>query len=85
MDKYSKTLNVIARAPFTIYYEGPAHSVSAFNRVGPFDVLPGHADFFSVMDAGQVVIDTGSEPVVFDINAGIITARDNEVHLFVNM
>lgn len=86
MDKSSKKLSVIARAPFTVYYEGEANAVSAVNRVGPFDVLPGHADFFSVLEPGQVVIDTGDkEPVMFDIHAGIITARSNEVHLFVNM
>lgn len=78
-------LNVIARAPFTVYYEGEADAVSATNQIGPFDVLPGHADFFSVLDPGQVIIETGDEPIVFDINAGIITARNNEIHLFVNM
>ena len=50
-------LNVIARAPFTVYYEGEATAVSAANQVGPFDVLPGHADFFSVLDPGQVIIE----------------------------
>lgn len=79
-------LNVIARAPFTVYYEGEATAVSAMNQVGPFDVLPGHADFFSVLEPGQVVVEIpNGEPVSFDINAGIITARNNEVHLFVNM
>lgn len=79
-------LHVIARAPFTVYYEGEATAVSAANQVGPFDVLPGHADFFSVLDPGQVIIEVPEgDPVTFDINAGIITARSNEVHLFVNM
>lgn len=86
MSKTNERLNVIARAPFTVYYEGEANSVSAVNPVGPFDVLPGHADFFSVLEPGGVYIDTGGdEPISFDIHAGIITARDNEVHLFVNM
>lgn len=86
MKNQEERLNVIARAPFTVYYEGEADAVSASNPVGPFDVLPGHADFFSVLEPGQVVIDTGAEePIMFDIHAGIITARDNEVHLFVNM
>ncbi|QQS70940.1 hypothetical protein IPP92_01415 [Candidatus Saccharibacteria bacterium] len=42
-------LAVIARAPFHIYYEGSAFSVSAKNRVGPFDILPGHADFLAYL------------------------------------
>lgn len=78
-------LNVIARAPFNVYYEGPAQAVSALNKVGPFDILPGHADFFSMLRAGEIVIETDSDPVSFVIANGIITVRDNEVLLFVNM
>lgn len=78
-------LNVIARAPFEVYYEGPAEIVSAENKVGPFDVLPQHADFFSVLRPCTVTITTSADPVVFKINNGIITVRDNEVLLFVNM
>jgi len=79
------TLKVTARAPFHIYFEGPARSVSAANQVGQFDVLPGHADFFSVMTPGEVIIETEGEPVRFQATNGIITVRGNEVMLFVNM
>lgn len=79
------SLSVIARAPFHIYYEGAAQSVSALNRVGPFDILPGHADFFSVLSPGEVIIDSGASPTIFSVSSGIITVRDNQVMLFVNM
>jgi F0F1-type ATP synthase epsilon subunit len=78
-------LNVKARAPFHIYYEGNAKSVSAANAVGKFDVLPGHADFFSVMTPGDIVIETDKDPVVFAVSSGIITVRNDEVMLFVNI
>lgn len=79
-------LSVIARAPFHVYYEGKAQSLTATNSVGTFDILPGHADFFSILDPGEVIIDSGaSEPVVFTANNGIVTVRNNEVMLFVNM
>lgn len=79
-------LQVIARAPFNVYYEGPAQTLSAANKIGQFDVLPGHADFFSVLSPGEVSINTGSgEPVTFPINNGIITVRDDNVMLFCNM
>jgi F0F1-type ATP synthase epsilon subunit len=81
------SLTVIARSPFNVYYEGPAQSLSAINRVGPFDILPGHADFFSVLNAGEIIIEIkpGADPVSFMVNNGIITVRDNEVLLFVDM
>ncbi|MGH7197053.1 MAG: hypothetical protein ACREGJ_04815 [Candidatus Saccharimonadales bacterium] len=78
-------LSVIARAPFNIYYEGTAKAVSAINRIGQFDILPGHADFFSVLSPGDVTIETDSDPINFSVANGIITVRDNEVMLFVNM
>lgn len=80
-------LNVIARAPFKVYYEGEAESVTATNKVGRFDVLPGHADFFSVLKPGEIVIELteDKDPVTFMITNGIVTVRDDEVMLFVNM
>lgn len=84
-DKNSARLTVVARAPFKVYYEGQAKVVTALNQVGKFDVLPGHADFFSVMNAGDVEIETDTEVVKFGITGGIIGVRDDEVMLFVNM
>jgi len=79
------TLKVIARSPFHIYYEGQARVVSAMNRIGKFDVLPGHADFFSVMTPGEVLIQTDTDTIKFDITGGIVGVRNDEVMLFVNM
>ncbi len=78
-------LYVIARAPFELYYEGEANSISAENKVGKFDVLPGHADFFSMLLPCDVIIETDSDPVIFNIIDGIITVRDNQVMLFANI
>ncbi len=78
-------LRVVARSPFHVYYEGDALAVTATNAVGEFDILPGHADFFSMLSPGDITIETADEPVEFTISNGIATVRDNEVLLFVNM
>lgn len=78
-------LKVIARAPFHVYYEGSARIVSAANKVGQFDVLPGHADFFSVLIPGEVVIETDQNTISFPLSNGIISVRDDEVMLFANI
>jgi F0F1-type ATP synthase epsilon subunit len=87
MKQPAAKLSVIARAPFNVYYEGEADAVSATNKVGRFDILPGHADFFSILKSDEVLIEPGSgkEAVKFMINNGIMTVRDNEVLLFVDM
>ena len=81
----SISLNVIARAPFHVYYEGRAQALSAKNKVGEFDILPGHADMFSVLEPGDIVIETDAEPVAFTISSGIITVRNDDVMLFVDV
>lgn len=80
-------LTVIARSPFHVYYEGEAVSLSATNRIGPFDILPGHADFFSMLIPCEVSIDNGKdkEPTTFEIHNGILTVRDDQVMLFANI
>lgn len=82
-----KKLYVIARAPFDVYYEGHAEAVSAKNRVGDFDILAGHADFFSILSAGEVAIlpTDNKEPVIISITNGMITVRDNSVMIFLNI
>ena len=81
----AQKLTVIARAPFQIYYEGEALAVSARNKVGDFDILPGHADFFSILLPGEVIVETDDEPVSFPITGGIVAVRSDEVMMFVNV
>jgi F0F1-type ATP synthase epsilon subunit len=78
-------LHVIARSPFHVYYEGEAEVLSAENTVGQFDVLPGHADFFSVLNPGEVTIIANGQPVTFPIENGILTVRDDQVLLFADI
>lgn len=80
-------LYVIARAPFNLYFEGPAEVVSATNRIGEFDILPDHADFFSVLTPGEIAIipADSTEPTIVPISNGIVTVRDNNVMLFINI
>jgi F0F1-type ATP synthase epsilon subunit len=78
-------LKVIARGPFNLYYDGEAEAVTATNKVGKFDILPEHADFFSILSPGEIIIETAKDPIAFNVSNGIVTVRDNEVMIFVNI
>jgi F0F1-type ATP synthase epsilon subunit len=43
------TMAVKVYAPFQVYFEGEAYSVSAENATGPFDVLPHHHKFLCML------------------------------------
>ena len=43
------TMFVKVYAPFQVYFEGDAESVSAVNETGPFDILPRHKNFLCML------------------------------------
>ena len=43
------TMKVKVYAPFKVYFEGDAYSISAVNATGPFDVLPKHHNFLCML------------------------------------
>lgn len=72
-------------SPTQTYYNGIAVSVSAINRIGPFDILAGHANFFSLLSACNVMINTGFQELTFPITKGIMKVKSNNVTLFVDI
>jgi F0F1-type ATP synthase epsilon subunit len=76
-------LHVKVISPAQIYYEGSADSVSAHNKVGPFDILSDHTNFFSLLTAGDIAINTGTQVLKFPIKDGIVKVTNNIVTLFI--
>jgi F0F1-type ATP synthase epsilon subunit len=79
----TKPMHVKVISPAQIYYEGPAETVSAINKVGPFDILADHANFFSLLTEGDIVINTGPQQLHFPIKHGIVKVTNNIVTLFI--
>ena len=59
-------MNVKVYAPFKIYFEGQAYSVSAVNGTGPFDILPHHHKFLCMLVPCNLTIKpvTGDEKTI---------------------
>jgi F0F1-type ATP synthase epsilon subunit len=78
-------LGVKVFSPYQTYYVGEAVSLSAANKTGPFDILVDHANFFSLITAGNVVVETGYAHLVFPVNHGVIKVTDNQVTVFIDV
>lgn len=49
-DEHGKPIMAVkVYAPFKVYFEGEAFSVSAANATGPFDILPRHHNFLCML------------------------------------
>ena len=79
------TIAVKVYAPFKVYYEGDAFSVSAVNETGPFDVLPKHHNFLSMLVPCNLVIETPNGEQVIKISRALMHVKANRIVVFVDV
>jgi F0F1-type ATP synthase epsilon subunit len=85
MDKNMKRFKVKIFSPYQVYYQGEAVSISAANRTGPFDILAGHINFFSLLIGGTIVVNTGFQRLEFQLGRGILRVNHDDVTLFADV
>lgn len=79
-------ITVKVYAPFHVYYEGEALSLSAVNEVGPFDVLPGHHNFLCMLIPSEIKIEKPDNTAKkVSINRALLHVHDNHVTVFVDV
>lgn len=80
------SMRVKIYAPFKVYYDAVATSLTATNRVGPFDVLPQHHNFISLLEEGEVKVRTnGKEDFKMTIKKGIMHVKADDVRIFLDV
>jgi F0F1-type ATP synthase epsilon subunit len=72
-------------APFKIYFEGDAYSVSAVNDVGPFDILPKHHNFLCMLVPCTLSIETSEGQKKVKIARALMHVKANRVVVFVDV
>jgi F0F1-type ATP synthase epsilon subunit len=73
-------------APFKVYYDDIATSLSATNRVGPFDILQGHHNFISLLVPGEVIVRAEGKPYFkMQINRAVIHVKADEIKVFLDV
>jgi F0F1-type ATP synthase epsilon subunit len=82
----SSVMDVKIYAPFQVYFSGPANSLSAANDTGPFDVLPHHKNFMSLLKPGSVTVRQKGKPdFTMKIDRAILHVRNNKVSVFLDV
>ncbi len=79
------TVAVKVYAPFEIYFEGPAYSISAVNAIGPFDILPHHHNFLCILVPCNLIVQTPEGQKVFKISRALMHVKADRVVVFVDV
>lgn len=72
-------------SPFRIYFNEPAFSISAENATGPFDILPHHHNFISLLIPCELQIKAPQGDRRVRISGGLMHVRADEVKVFLDV
>lgn len=84
--KQTATMHVKVYAPFKVYFDGEAYSVSAENETGPFDILPRHHNFMTLLSPCVINVrgTRGGEEKI-TIQRGIMHVKADQVIVFLDV
>ena len=81
-DAMSDLLSVKINSPQKIVWEGMAKSVSSTNSQGPFDILPQHANFVTIIENQPIKIVTEREKLEFKFHLCFMYTHNDFVFLY---
>ena len=78
-------LNIKVYSPYQTYFDQPAYSLSAVNDTGPFDVLPKHHNFLTLLNPCDLFIKAPHGDKKIRISHGIMHVKNNKVTVFLDV
>lgn len=80
------TMHIKVYSPFKTYFDEDAYSISAVNATGPFDILPKHHNFLTLLGSGEMMIRPvrGQEQKI-RISGGLMHVRTDRVTVFLDI
>ncbi len=85
VENNGQTMHVKVYAPFKTYFDGTASSISAVNETGPFDILPQHHNFMTLLSTGDIVVRSNEGEQTVKINRGIMHVKADEIIVFLDV
>ncbi|MDB5175408.1 MAG: atpC [Candidatus Saccharibacteria bacterium] len=79
------SMEVKVHSPFKSYYDGQAFSISGVNATGPFDILPRHHNFITLLDACELVVRSTHGDEKIQIGGGIMHVKADKVIVFLDV
>lgn len=79
------TMHVKIYSPFKIYFDQMAYSISGENVTGPFDILPRHHNFITLLKPCELILRTTSGEPKVKIGGGIMHVKADQVTVFLDV
>jgi F0F1-type ATP synthase epsilon subunit len=84
-EKGRPIMRVKVYSPFKSYFDDMAYSISAVNHTGPFDILPRHHNFMTLIKQGELKITAPSGDQTIPISQGLMHVKADEIVVFLDI
>jgi F0F1-type ATP synthase epsilon subunit len=81
-------MHIKVYSPFKTYFDEDGYSISGKNSTGPFDILPHHHNFMSLLGACELTIrpvNTPPEEQRIRISGGLMHVKADQVTVFLDI
>jgi F-type H+-transporting ATPase subunit epsilon len=83
-----QTMRIKVASPFKTYYDEAGYSISGVNETGPFDILPRHHNFMSLLQPGELVIRPvrgNAKEQRIRISGGLMHVKADKITVFLDI
>jgi F0F1-type ATP synthase epsilon subunit len=78
-------MHIRVSSPFTTYFDAEALSISAVNDTGPFDILPHHHNFITLLNECDIIVRSKQGDSHIHISGGVMHVKADQVVVFLNV
>ncbi|MBL7078039.1 hypothetical protein ISS42_00040 [Candidatus Shapirobacteria bacterium] len=78
-------IEVFIRNRQKVLFAGEASAVTAYSEKGVFDILPGHANFISIIMDKIIIHGKKREKQQLLIKSGVLKVQENKVFIFLDL
>jgi F0F1-type ATP synthase epsilon subunit len=83
--KTNESLIVEVRSRQGLIFDGELAAVTSYNTVGPFDVLPRHSNFISMINKRLILRQHDGRTDEINLDNGVMMVEENKVYIFLGI
>lgn len=80
-----KVMHVKVYSPYQVYFDDEAESISAENDTGPFDILPRHHRFLTLLIPCELTLVSAQGRERIKISRGVMYVKEDQVTVFLDV
>jgi F0F1-type ATP synthase epsilon subunit len=84
-DSGKPSMHIKVYSPFKVYFDDEGESISGANATGPFDILPSHHNFMTLLTPCELIIRNfrGEQKIL--ISGGLMHVKADQITVFLDI